>query len=537
MIEVEIPYSRRKTIESDFSSWNFVSPIYFNSHKPFFQIPNFPHKKTDRQMAFFSFFYLFPCAILLVYLFLNHTVKLQNSATGSFPNEKFPLPPGETGWPIIGETIEYFSKLKNGIPEKFVTNRIKKYSSKVFRTCLLGEPMAMLCGAEGNKFLFSNEGKSVQNWFPKSIEKIFPKSKDESINEQAIQVRKILHPILKADALQRYVPIMDAIMKQHLERDWGGIYVKVWDAVTKFTFMIACRLLLSIEDPKKVEALGKRVGDIVDGSMSIAVNIPGTAFYRAVKASEAVRKELQDVIKQRKLDFLTRGTNNNADLLSTMLMINDENGQFMPELDIASVLVGMLHGGTHTLNAALTFIMMYLAELPDVYAKVHKEQMEVAMSKEPNQLLNWEDISKMRYSWNVANEVLRVRPPAFGTFREAKTDFVYAGYTIPKGWKLHWSSHSTHKDPEYFPDPEKFDPSRFEGNGPLPYTFVPFGGGPRMCPGNEYARLVMLVFMHNVVTKFKWEKLIPDEKVVSDPLPRPTQGLPIRLHAHSPQAC
>ena len=94
-------------------------------------------------------------------------------------------------------------------------------------------------------------------------------------------------------------------------------------------------------------------------------------------------------------------------------------------------------------------------------------------------------------------------------------------------------SHSTHKNPQYFPNPEKFEPSRFEGNGPPPYTFVPFGGGPRMCPGNEYARLVRLVFMHNVVTKFRWEKLLPNEKIVSDPLPRPTQGLPIWLHPHN----
>ena len=50
--------------------------------------------------------------------------------------------------------------------------------------------------------------------------------------------------------------------------------------------------------------------------------------------------------------------------------------------------------------------------------------------------------------------------------------------------KIYWTPHSTHKNPEYFPDPEKFDPSRFEGNGPAPCTFVPFVGGPRVCPGS-----------------------------------------------------
>ncbi|KAG6741141.1 hypothetical protein POTOM_056629 [Populus tomentosa] len=104
------------------------------------------------------------------------------------------------------------------------------------------------------------------------------------------------------------------------------------------------------------------------------------------------------------------------------------------------------------------------------------------------------------------------------------------------GYKLYWSTNSTHRDPAYFPEPEKFDPRRFEGNGPAPYTFVPFGGGPRMCPGKEYARLEILVFMHNLVKRFKFEKLIQDEKIVVNPLPIPDKGLPVRLHPHKASA-
>ena len=92
-----------------------------------------------------------------------------------------------------------------------------------------------------------------------------------------------------------------------------------------------------------------------------------------------------------------------------------------------------------------------------------------------------------------------------------------------------WSVNSTHKNPKYFPDPEKFDPSRFEGAGPAPFTFIPFGGGPRMCPGNEFGRMEVLMIIHRMVTQFSWALTYPDEAIVVDPMPIPVKGLPVLL--------
>ncbi|XP_021760428.1 beta-amyrin 28-oxidase-like isoform X2 [Chenopodium quinoa] len=158
--------------------------------------------------------------------------------------------------------------------------------------------------------------------------------------------------------------------------------------------------------------------------------------------------------------------------------------------------------------------------------------MEIKKAKEAGDLLTWADVQKMKYSWNVICETMRLRPPATGGYKEAIADFTYSGFNIPKGWKVHWSAYSTNMNPKYFPDPENFDPSRFEGSGPPPFTFVPFGGGPRMCTGKEYARMETLVFLHNLVTKFRFKMVNPNEKIFYNPDPVPAEGLQVYLQPH-----
>jgi cytochrome P450 len=88
---------------------------------------------------------------------------------------------------------------------------------------------------------------------------------------------------------------------------------------------------------------------------------------------------------------------------------------------------------------------------------------------------------------------------------------------------------STQKNSEYFSEPERFNPKRYEENGPSPYTYVPFGAGPLMCPGKQYARVTVLVFLHSVVKMFKWEPILPNEKTKIESAPVPAKGFPVRL--------
>ncbi|PRQ30451.1 putative cytochrome P450 [Rosa chinensis] len=498
--------------------------------------------------------------VSLYYLFrlLNVNIKSRLKRDSGTKSELLglELPPGSTGWPIIGETLEYLRTAKQGVPEKFIADRRNKHSSslscKVFKTSLLRESMAVLCTAAGNKFLFSNENKLVKSWWPANFEKIFANTEKTDTTQESIRLRKVLSPFLKPDALHRYIGVMDEVTKQHLDLYWSSSssssvdYVKekdqkviiiVYPLAKKYTFTLACRLFLNIEDPKLVAKLEESIRHISSGFISLPIDLPGTKFNRAIRASKQIKKEIEEMVKQRRTDLhlhlLETSSNHHQDLLSRLLMETYSDGkELMKESDIANKLYGLIVGAYDNISTTLVSIIMFLSQLPHVYDAVLKEQMEIAESKAEGELLNWDDLQKMKYSWSVACEALRLLPPILGTFREAITDFAYEGYMIPKGMKLHWNMYATHKNPEYFPDPEKFDPSRFQGQGPAPYSYVPFGGGPRMCPGKEYARFKILVFMHNVVTRFKWEMVFPDEKMIMDPVLIPTKGLPIRLFPH-----
>ncbi|KAK9932940.1 hypothetical protein M0R45_020159 [Rubus argutus] len=465
-------------------------------------------------------------------------------------HEVHQLPPGSTGWPIIGEGLAFLMTAKRGAPENFIAERRIKYSQnkssscKVFTTSLLRESVAVLCSAAGNKFLFSNENKLVKSWWPDNIDTIFPTSEKTNSADASIRLRKVLSPFLSPDSLRKHLGIMDTVAKHHLDVFWSHQkQVKVLSLTKKYTFVLVCKIFLNVEDPQVIAKLEEPMQHIAAGFISLPINLPGTTFNRAIRSAKQVKKEIEEIVRQRRIDLdqhASPGDENSrhhkADLLSKLLMGTYSDGQPIKDTDISNELNGLFIAAYDNVFITLCSIIMYLSEYPQVYDAVLKEQMEIADSKAHGELLCLEDIQKMKYLWSVACEVLRLEPPNPGTFREAISDFVYEGYLIPKGMKLYWSVFSTHKNPDYFLDPEKFDPSRFEGGGPAPYSYVPFGGGPRMCPGREYARFTMLVFLHNLVTRFKWEKVFPDEKMVMNPFPLPTKGLPVRLYPHHPSS-
>ncbi|KAE9456053.1 hypothetical protein C3L33_12043, partial [Rhododendron williamsianum] len=424
----------------------------------------------------------FSLAIAFLVIFFTISFFAFRNASSSVDSN---LPPGGSGWPIVGETLDFMVN-----PEKFVSDRMKKHSPDIFRTNFFGEKIVIICGPNGHKFLFSNEDKHFSAYLPKAMQKLFlstqVQNSDKVLSNDEMKLPQFLAFFLKPEALVNYVAGMDSIiqkqLKTHLE---GKAEVKMYTFCRSITLTLACRFFLGLENPERIAKLVGQFDKVTHGIHNLPLNIPGTAFHYAVRAAGVIRKELTDVIAEKR---------------------------------------ARVASGTPTQDVCTSMVVEGMSD-EDI------KQLEISKSKQAEELLCWGDMQRMKYSWAVVCESMRVIPPVLGTFREAKTDFSYGGFTVPKGWKVFWTVNTTQRNPEYFREPYKFDPSRFMEGDRMPlYTFVPFGGGPRMCPGKEYARFVILAFIHNLVKKFKWEVVDPNEKVLGGMMPYPEKGLPVRLH-------
>ncbi|CAL5410387.1 unnamed protein product [Camellia sinensis] len=333
------------------------------------------------------------------------------------------------GWPIIGESIEFLF----GKPENFVNYRMKKDSREIFKTKIFKEKTTVICGPNGNKFLFSNERKIFIGFLPHSMQKLFISSKPKPSAAPSFPPPQVVGAVA-ADGVKEVI------------RTPGFFKLEVYPLAKTLTLLIACRIFLGMENPNRIARLVRYFDDVTLGLHSIMVNFPSTNFYRAGKATDAIRREQMAMVSERRAAMVGGGGDMKQDILSHMIVVSDPTGKGMGEAEIADKMMGLLVAGYANVAVTISFFMKFVGESPDIYNKV------------------------------------------------------LSG--------VYWTVNTTNKNSKYFRDPEQFDPSRYkDGEAPAPYTYVPFGGGRRFCPRKEYAWLVVLTFIHNVVKKYKWEVL------------------------------
>lgn len=444
-------------------------------------------------------------------------------------NSKIRLPPGNLGFPLIGETLQFYrAQRSNLLFEDFFGKRIQKYG-KVFKTGLMGSPTVVFTGAAANRFLLSNEFKLVVSSWPKSTTNLIGNgSIMEKHGAEHKRLRGAVMACLRAEVLQGFVGKMSAVIEDHFNRHWkGNGVVRVFSLTKLLTFTCACSFFLGLEDEGDIKYFLTLFRKVLLGVLSFPIDVPWSRYRRARIARFEIDNFLSSLIQKRRRDLKERRVCADQDLLSRLLTLNDEDGTTLGDNEVMDNIVLLMFAAYDTSSLVITMMCKFLCEHEDCYQEILKEQKKILKSKKPKEKLNWEDTKNMSYTWRVAQETMRILPPIFGSFRKTIADIEYEGYTIPKGWKVLWTA-STHYDEECFPEPHAFKPSRFEEAIP-PYVFVPFGGGSRLCAGLELAKLQICVFMHHLVTKYEWSLVDPNEGVTMDPLPGPRKGLPITL--------
>ncbi|KAH9296916.1 hypothetical protein KI387_028598 [Taxus chinensis] len=479
------------------------------------------HRDQSSSTALLSLAFTAALAIFLVLLFRFK----------SRPSTKFP--PGNFGFPFIGETIQFLRALRSESPHMFFDERLKKFG-RVFKTSLTGHPTAVFCGPAGNRFIYSNEHKLVQSSGPNSFVKLVgQQSIVTKTGEEHRIFRGVLNEFLGPHALQSYTPKMSSKIQENINKHWKGKdEVNMLPSIRQLVFSISSSLFFDINDEDQQEQLKTLLETILVGTLSVPLDIPGSNFRKALRARSKLDEILSRLIESRRKDMRSGIASTSKNLLSVLLAFKDERGNPLTDTEILDNFSFMLHASYDTTVSPTVCIFKLLSANPECYEKVVQEQLGILGNKKDGEEICWNDLKAMKYTWQAAQETMRLFPPAFGSFRKVIADIHHDGYIIPKGWKAMVTNYSTSRKEEYFDEPDKFKPSRFgDGKYVAPYTFLPFGAGIRICPGWEFAKLEMLLFIHHFVKNFSgYLPLDTKEKISGDPFPPlPKNGFPIKL--------
>lgn len=257
--------------------------------------------------------------------------------------------------------------------------------------------------------------------------------------------------------------------------------------------------------------------------------VPTSSNLRFKKALKQGDEVIYKLIEQRRKD-----PNSQHDLLDMLLKATDEDtGESMDDQQLRDELLTLLVAGFETSANALTWGIWELFKHPKIVGKLRQELDEIPDLK----ALSFQELLSLPYTNMVINEFLRMYPPVWGISRCAKEDDELGGYPIKKGTQILFHIYSIQRNPDYWENPNDFDPERFnpENAKKIPkHAFMPFGAGPRFCIGSNLAMLEMIIILSNLVKNFDFE-VIDDQKIEFEALVtlRPKFGIKTRVKVRS----
>uniref|UniRef100_F6QL11 Uncharacterized protein n=1 Tax=Callithrix jacchus TaxID=9483 RepID=F6QL11_CALJA len=242
----------------------------------------------------------------------------------------------------------------------------------------------------------------------------------------------------------------------------------------------------------------------------------GRRFRRACRLvqdfTDAVIRERRRTLPSQGVDDLLqiKAKSKTLDFIDVLLLSKDEDGKELSDEDIRAEADTFMFEGHDTTASGLSWVLYHLAKHPEYQERCRQEVQELLKGREPKEI-EWDDLARLPFLTMCMKESLRLHPPVPAVSRCCTQDIALPdGRVIPKGVICLISVFGTHHNPAVWPDPEVYDPFRFDPENikeRSPLAFIPFSAGPRNCIGQAFAMAEMKVVLALTLLRFR---VLPD---------------------------
>ena len=332
------------------------------------------------------------------------------------------------------------------------------------------------------------------------------------------QQRELMNPSFQPHTIASYAESA-GVYGEQLQQTWAeGAIIDIHQQMGSLSMSIFGKVLFDADVLRETDDLGASISMILEYAaraisrfLPIPYNWPVPLHRRTYKAVALIHSDFQRFIDERRAKPGERN-----DLLSLLLQARDENGQPMSNEQLMTECQSLFAAGHETMVTALSWSWYLLCQHPEIYTQLQQEVDRVLQGRTPT----YADLVRLPSCLQVFKESMRIYPPAFAFFRQALHDVEIDGYLVPKGRLAFIVPYTLHRRPDYFPEPEKFDPERFtpEREKQLPRNaFLPFGAGSRTCIGKHFALMEGPLLLATLAQRVTF-RLLPGQQIVADPI-------------------
>ncbi|XP_020168914.1 cytochrome P450 87A3-like [Aegilops tauschii subsp. strangulata] len=419
------------------------------------------------------------------------------------------LPPGSRGFPVIGESLEFFRQSPSLELFPFFKRRLERYGP-IFRTNLFNQDLIVSMDQELNNLVFQQEEKLFQIWYPESFMRILGADCIiATLGSFHKHMRSLVLKLLGPENL-RLVLLHDVQRATQASLlswlDQPSIELK--EATSSMIFSVTSKRLISYDSSSSDGKLWKQFDAFTRGLIAFPIYVPGTAFYKCMQGRKNVMKILTKMLDERK----RASRQDSVDFLDLLLDDLKKEKLLRNEKIALDLLFLLLFAGFETTSSGITAALKFLTDDPKALQELIEEHQSIRKRRvDPDSEITWEEYKSMKFTSHVIHEALRLSNIAPVMFRKATEDVHINGYTIPKGSKIMIDPSSVHLDSTVYKDPIVFNPWRWKGTvepvGGASKEFMAFGGEVRLCVGADFAKLQMAIFLHCLVTKYRWKAI------------------------------